>query len=300
MGRGGELTFFGSPHHALEFFEVGEYDSIYSALDETPALDWRNRFEAADSLHLAERATTVTAGAEPAGPERSGVISQAAVLTRRYLKLFLRDRQNLALLIGQVPVLGLANVGLFKSGIFDMPGGRPADAAQLLFLLTIVVIWLGSIDGAREIVKEKSVFHREAAVGVHVRSYLFSKFAVLFTLVAIQALILAAVVFAIQPLHEPFSTYLAVIALLVVTGFVAVAMGLLVSAFVGTEDQAMSVTPAIDMNARIAADAAASSANAFGDAFFDVEMATGIAILAAFLVAFTAATAFLLRAQTRR
>jgi ABC-type transport system involved in multi-copper enzyme maturation permease subunit len=68
---------------------------------------------------------------------------------------------------------------------------------------------------------------------------------VLFSLVTVQTLILAGVVFAIQPLHEPVSVYAEVIALLLVTGFVAVAMGLLVSAFVSTEDQAMSVTPLV-------------------------------------------------------
>lgn len=341
MGRGGELTFFGTPKQALDFFEVGEYDGIYGALDETPALEWRKRFEADETGQVAdrERAATVAPGPEPVASDRRGVIPQALVLTRRYLKLFLRDRHNLALLVGQVPVLALANVGVFKSGLFDTPG-RPTDAAQLLFLLTIVVIWLGSIDAAREIVKEKSVFRRETAIGIHVRAYLISKVVVLFSLVAVQAVLLAAVVFAIQPLHEPVSVYAEVIALLVATGFVAVAMGLLVSALVNTEDQAMSFTPlvlipqllfagaivplramaepvhtisqamfaqwsfaslgtAVDMNGRLAADPVLSRANPFGTSFFDVETLTGMAILAAFLAAFAAGTAFLLRRQAR-
>ena len=43
--------------------------------------------------------------------------------------------------------------------------GQPGGCRQLLFLLAITVIWLGSIDAAREIVKERSVFEREAAIG---------------------------------------------------------------------------------------------------------------------------------------
>ena len=46
------------------------------------------------------------------------------------------------------------------------------------------MIWLGSIDAAREIVKERSVFERESAVGMRLSAYLVSKAVVLFALVA--------------------------------------------------------------------------------------------------------------------
>ena len=129
-------------------------------------------------------------------------------LTRRYLQLLLRDRRNLALLIGQVPVLAIANVGLFQTGLFDRPGGSAGDAAQLLFLLSITTIWLGSIDAAREIVKEKSVFHREAAIGTRLSAYLVSKALVLFALVAVQTLLFAGIVMAFRPLDASAGTYL--------------------------------------------------------------------------------------------
>ena len=169
MGRGGNLTYYGSPARgAREFFGVDDYDGIYDALEQRPATEWRERFEqrrrgaAAQPLAGAARAVRTGAAAHAAG--RS--LPRRACSTSRYLKLLLRDRRNLALLIGQVPLLALANVGLFKSGIFDRPGGSPRDAVQLLFLLVITVIWLGAIDASREIVKERSVLEREAAVGV--------------------------------------------------------------------------------------------------------------------------------------
>jgi hypothetical protein len=80
-------------------------------------------------------------------------------------------------------------------------------------------------------------------VGVRLGAYLTSKAVVLFGLVALQALIFAAVVLAFRPLDASISDYAEVLALLVATGFVAIAMGLAISAFVGTEDQATSVTP---------------------------------------------------------
>jgi ABC transport system ATP-binding/permease protein len=245
MGRGGLLTFHGSPSEALSFFGVDDYDGIYTALDDTPATDWRRRFEGASDGRGAdgavEVATTATPARRPGGWRRTW--SQTRVLTSRYVKLMLRDRRNLALLLGQAPVLGLAGVGLFKAGIFDHPGGSPGDAIQLLFLASLVMIWLGSIDAAREIIKERSVFEREAALGTRLSAYLCSKLIVLFSLVALQAVLYAGILFAFRPLNASATVYLEVFALLIFTGFAAVGMGLLISAAVGSEDQAMSFLP---------------------------------------------------------
>ena len=174
--------------------------------------------------------------------ERS-LLPQVALLTRRNAKLMRRDRRNMLLLLGQIPILALLDVFLFKSGIFDRSGGSPADAIQLLYLLVIVAIWLGSIDAAREIVKENSVFRRESAIGVRLSAYLASKAVVLFTLVAVQVIGLVGIVMLLRPLDAPASTYLGVLALLTVVGFVGVTMGLAISSGVTTEDQAMSFNP---------------------------------------------------------
>jgi ABC transport system ATP-binding/permease protein len=66
---------------------------------------------------------------------------------------------------------------------------------------------------------------------------------VLFGLVTVQTLLYAGLLFAFRPLGEPAGTWAAVFALLLATGFAAVAMGLLISSLVSTEDQAMSVIP---------------------------------------------------------
>jgi ABC-type multidrug transport system ATPase subunit/pSer/pThr/pTyr-binding forkhead associated (FHA) protein len=244
MGRGGVLTFQGPPAQAREFFGVDDYDGIYTALDETPAREWRARFDGAGGPQVGAAPQEQPPAAMPARRRGRGRASrQARVLTSRYLKLMRRDRRNLLLLLGQAPVLALAGVGLFKTGIFDRPGGRPADAIQLIFLASLVMIWLGAIDGAREIIKERAVFAREYALGTRIGAYLSSKLFVLFGLVAVQTLLYAGLLFAFRPLHSDTSAYLEVFALLIATGFAAVGMGLLISAAVSSEDQAMSFLP---------------------------------------------------------
>jgi ABC transport system ATP-binding/permease protein len=244
MGRGGLLTFDGPPADACSFFGVDDFDGIYTALDETPAVEWRKRFR---EEHGEDPATAAQpparASSSPRRPRRRRAGGQVRVLTGRYLKLMRRDRRNLLLLLGQAPVLGLAGVGLFKTGIFDRPHGSPAEAIQLLFLASLTMIWLGSIDAAREIVKERSVFAREAALGTRASAYLCSKVLVLFGVVALQGLLYLGPLLALRPLNAATAVYLEVFGLFVVTGFAAVGMGLLISAAAGSEDQAVSLLP---------------------------------------------------------
>ena len=89
----------------------------------------------------------------------------------------LRDPRNLAILLGQAPVLALAIAGLFGA-TRSPPARNPSDAAQLLLLpRRSRSTWLGAIASSREIIRERSVFERERAVGVGLGAYLVSKMA---------------------------------------------------------------------------------------------------------------------------
>ena len=79
-----------------------------------------------------------------------GSIRQGMVLASRYLKNFMRDRRNLGLLIGQVPVIAIAVVLLFKSGLFDITSkSNPTNQAMLLFLVATTCL-LYTSDAADE------------------------------------------------------------------------------------------------------------------------------------------------------
>ena len=348
MGRGGELCYQGPPDGALEFFGAEVYDDIYAALERAPATEWRRRFHEREPAQLPAEPEDEEPARAPRRPRgrrrgrrrRGRFLPQAAVLTRRYVRLFMRDRRNVMILIGQVPLLALAVVGLFGSEVFAA-GGEPGDVVTLLFLVVTLAIWVGTIDATREIIKEKSVYVREAAVGVRLGAYLVSKVTVLFALAAIQTLLLAAIVFAFLPLHEARSTYVTVTVTLLLTAFASVGMGLLMSAAVRTQDQATSFIPlvlipqlffggsivtvatmteplaalskvvvaqwsyaglgsAVDLNARIAADKAYAQVSKFGNEFFDIGAGSVYLILGGFIVAALAGVALLLRRQAAR
>ena len=341
LARGGELCFEGSPDEALEFFGVQGHADIYTALESRPAREWRARLEERRGREAVGKPEDVPEPG-PAGSARAkhSTAGQLSVLVSRYLKLFVRDRRNALILFGQVPVIGLGIALLFRSGVFNKAGeglgavapGSPRDGIQLLFLLVTTAIWFGSIDASREIVKERAVADREAAVGVRWSSYLTSKAIVLFGVSALQTIALAYFVFAIRPLSEPASSYLLVTVLLVLASWVAVGVGLVVSAASSTEDQATSVIPltlipqllfagavvpvermteaiAGFSNVIFARWALAGSgaavdmqdrlvvdrplARGYGDSFFTTDPGQAIGILLAFLMVFFAIAAFL-------
>jgi ABC-type multidrug transport system permease subunit len=242
MGRGGVLCFQGTPDEALKFFEAATYDDIYISLASREPAEWQQRY-IAQGRAMPVRAETDEEPETERSRARGGILNQARILTARYVKLFLRDRRNVFILLGQIPILGLAVAALFNAEVFEKPSTDAGQAVKLTFLLLVTTVWIGAIDAAREIIKEKGVFVREYAVGVRMSAYLLSKAIVLFILAAIQAVALTGIVLVFQPLHESPAVYFAVLLIMVLTAIAAVSMGLFISAAVRNQDQATSFIP---------------------------------------------------------
>ena len=200
MGRGGELSFFGRPEDAIEFFGVKGYDDIHrprraARAGMAPPIRGAqqggsgrggSRSEANGGGHQGALARSWSPRPPAATPQRP----DARVLARRYLKLFVPRQAQPGDPARRKPPLALAIVGLFKADVFVRGVGEPNEAAQVLFVLVITTIWLGSISASREIIKERSVLEREAAVGVRLSAYLLSKVVVLFGLAIVQTVLL--------------------------------------------------------------------------------------------------------------
>lgn len=235
MAQGGELRFIGSPEETLERFGVSSYDEVYEALDLEDA-----------PVPAPDEPFPDALPGEPAAVERVALPPlgrQAGVLAARYRTCTWRNQRQLALLLGQAPVIGLG-IGLaVPTGALDSPAFAPYYNATLLFLLLTGSIWLGIIAACREIVRERAILDREVAVGVRLDAYILAKCAVLFPLVATQVLLLVLVAIVLQPLGEGPVAVAQVYAMCVAVGWAAVAMGLWISAAVRTSDQATSSVP---------------------------------------------------------
>lgn len=241
MGEGGILCFEGAPDDALAFFGVEEYADIYSALQAQPARHWADQ---RDPARVGEPAPVRDSSLSGARPARAKVTAaHARVLARRYALILRRDPRNLMLMLGQAPLFGLAIAGLYKAGTMDRSRGNPGNTAQMLFFLAVIVVWMGAIVAAREIVRERGVMEAERAIGVRVTSYLAAKISVLGLLCCAQVGLLFAVTLLMRPLGEPVGVYVRLIVVALLTALAAVTMGLAISAAVRSPEQATSAIP---------------------------------------------------------
>ncbi|HTW11916.1 MAG TPA: ABC transporter permease, partial [Solirubrobacteraceae bacterium] len=216
------------------------------ALDEAPEGYWPDRWLACVRERGRQSGDTPPAQPSFQRPRAGRAVSrQVRTLASRYFVLYRRDRRNLVILLGQVPLLGLLVALLFHSDVLVVGNGQSVNALTLVFLMVVIVVWCGSIDSAREIIKERAVFERERAIGVRNTAFLLSKTSLLFSLTLVQSLVLCGLVLTLRPLHEQTGAYLVFMALLVLTSWVAVTLGLLLSATVRTENQATSFIPLI-------------------------------------------------------
>jgi hypothetical protein len=136
----------------------------------------------------------------------------------------------------------------------DREGINPRYTFILLFIIVMVVLWFGTNNAAKEIVKEEAIYGRERAVNLGILPYLASKFLVLGLVTILQALVLLALVFGTLEMLHAFAGHslpsaehrlaylpqLGVLSLLAVCG---VALGLLLSACVSSPDRANALLP---------------------------------------------------------
>lgn len=240
MGKGGNLCFFGSYDDALKFFGVSDIIDIYNMITEN-AGEWRRKY---DQSVLRAGAGRADSGRTPSAKAKNRF--QLPVLSARYVKLVINDRQRLLLLLIQAPVLALlisivADGEQFKQ--FEM-------TKSLLFALSCSGFWVGMLNAIQEICKERSILKREYMTGLSLNAYVLSKILVLGILCFIQSLLIVGVFALLIGLPEDGLILSPVIEMLITTFLTSIssaAMGLFVSSLFTNADRAMTVAPILLM-----------------------------------------------------
>jgi ABC transport system ATP-binding/permease protein len=138
-----------------------------------------------------------TAGGKPLGrPPHTSLWRQIFTVARRQTRLITADRAYfafLAILPFIVGALLLAVPGNSGLGFADPNGAWPDEPNELLILLNIAAVFMGTALTIRDLVGERLIFKREQAVGLSASAYLVAKVLVY----SIAALIQTAIVTAI-------------------------------------------------------------------------------------------------------
>ncbi|MCK6517903.1 FHA domain-containing protein [Myxococcota bacterium] len=175
--------------------------------------------------------------AEPPRPTPARAFVQYVTLCRRSALQLTRSPADLALLAAQAPLVGALIVALFRPpGFLWIEGYGVVLAARdqlspALFLLAAAAMWLGNNNAARELVRERASFRRERRAGLSAGAAICAKATVLGLASAVQALVLTLAAAALGPPIPTDPPQLAAIwAVLTLTGWSGVSLGLLISA----------------------------------------------------------------------
>jgi ABC-type multidrug transport system ATPase subunit len=246
LARDGQLAFTGSPGAARRYFGVEDITEVYERLaaERTPRI-WADRF--ADSREKPTARPELTRKAvlpTPSDTNRTGMVRQWWLLTRRNVDVLFRNRLTLAILLGS-PVLVTAMMAtLFKRGAFDPDDAAGIGPAQIVFWIAFDGFFFGLTYGLLQIVGEMAVFRRERLAGLSVGAYVGSKVTALLPVLAGVSAVLLVVLRALGRLPAlGWHVYALLFATIVIEAISALALGLFASAAVSNAAQAALALP---------------------------------------------------------
>jgi hypothetical protein len=251
LAPGGRLAYFGPPQEALTYFGCcSDFADLFNLLEHDTTTDWTGRFLASsihDALSGPRRAQRLAPPAAPAKPVRQqSAFAQFVTLSRRYLAVIAADRRySLTLLLLPLVLSGFAHfvpgkAGLSISKAIELKSTQPS---QLLVLLILCGALMGCASSILEIVKERTIYQREHAIGLSRAAYLFSKLLVLTVITSLQGLILGLLGGVLlappdQSVLLPWPRVEVSLAVVAVT-VVSMIIGLVISATIGNADRGM-------------------------------------------------------------
>jgi ABC-type multidrug transport system ATPase subunit len=249
MGRGGQLTFVGAPSEVLEFFSVHRLGEVFNRTEELGAECWRARFEAtidaainlpaAAEYHGCTRHPALQYPRDPAFVTMLRTMRQAAILLHRNTVLLLSDRRTLVMAAAQSVLIG----GLMGYAFGHFGTGQERVNAQnaLLLLLGLSAIWLGCNSASKDIVGELEIYRRENDVNLSTAAFIGAKYLVSCAFTVLQLAVVYALVAALADSIP--GDRLQQFILLTIGAMAGTAMGLVISAFANTRDQATTIVP---------------------------------------------------------
>jgi ABC transport system ATP-binding/permease protein len=236
MARGGVPAYFGPPTKAGAHFKTARLGEIFDRLEQG---GWTRmgKSDAGGTAHGATGEIAKVKRPKSLGPVE--ILRQTAILCSRNLKLKLADRRGLLLAAFQALIIG----GLLGYAFSDFGDGAQEVQSKisLLTLLGMSSLWIGCNSASQDIVGERIIIDRERDMGLSGFAIVMAKFMVtgIYT-IAQMAVVVGLLSMVAQELPGGVGQQFALTAL---GGCVGVAIGLAISAWCQTRDQANIVVP---------------------------------------------------------
>ncbi|EHI10450.1 transmembrane ATP-binding protein ABC transporter [Mycolicibacterium thermoresistibile ATCC 19527] len=197
LAPGGKTAFYGPPSQIGPTMGTTNWADIFSTVAGDP--------DAANRRFLERQGPPRELPAESAkptdlgSPTRTSLRRQFSTIARRQIRLIVSDRGYfvfLALLPFIMGVLSLSVPGDVGFGVPNPMGDAPNEPGQILVLLNVGAIFMGTALTIRDLIGERAIFRREQAVGLSTTAYLLAKVCVYSVFAIVQSAIVTAITIA--------------------------------------------------------------------------------------------------------
>jgi len=203
VAPGGKTAFLGPPSQIGAAMGTTNWADIFTKVGADPD-EANRRFLAVN--RQPPPALSASSPADLGEPVHTDIFRQFSTVARRQVRLVVSDRGYtvfLALLPFLIGILTLTVRGKTGYGMGDPLSNSPNQPDQILVMLTIGAVFMGTALTIRDLVGERPIFRREQAVGLSTAAYLAAKIVVFSAFAIVQAAI--AVVISVVGWGQPFA-----------------------------------------------------------------------------------------------
>lgn len=244
LAPGGKTAFAGPPAGIGPAMGTTNWADIFSSVAGDPQ-GANDRYVALSGPQPAPPPTEEPS--ELGEPVHTSLRRQFSTIVRRQARLIVSDRGYfvfLAVLPFIMGVLSLAVPGDVGFGVPDPMGTAPNEPGQILVLLNVGAIFMGTALTIRDLIGERAIFRREQAVGLSTTAYLLAKVCVYTVFAIAQSAIVTAIVLwgkgsPTQGAVALGNPQLELFASIAATCIASANLGLLLSAIAKTSEQIM-------------------------------------------------------------
>ena len=135
-------------------------------------------------------------------PTRTSVRRQLSTIARRQIRLVISDRGYFAFLMMLPFIMGVLSLSVPGDVGFGVPvpaeqgGAAPNEPGQILVMLNVGAIFMGTALTIRALIGERAIFRREQAVGLSTSAYLMAKIVVFTAFAIVQSAIVTTIAIA--------------------------------------------------------------------------------------------------------
>jgi ABC-type multidrug transport system ATPase subunit len=198
MAPGGKTAYLGPPGQIGDAMGTTNWAHIFAKVGADPE-EANRRFLARNKPPPAPQNKASSSAADLGAAAHTSIRRQFSTITRRQVRLVVSDRAYFAFLAVLPFILGALSLtvpGNTGFGVAAPTSETPDESAQILTLLSIAAVFMGTALTIRDLIGERAIFRREQAVGLSTGAYLGAKITVFCAFAIVQAAIATGIVLA--------------------------------------------------------------------------------------------------------